>query len=71
VRDSGDSLIAFAQKDLDSGDTILTPVEAHWLFGLPLLGASPVDLLVDTLESISFEDINFPGHLMNCGLYYH
>jgi len=49
LRHSGDGLIAFAELKHPSGFAIFTPVEAHWLFGSPLLGPESIDLLEDAM----------------------
>jgi len=52
VRESADSVIAFAEKVFSENDIYLTPVEPHWLFGSPLLGRHAVDLLADTMGDV-------------------
>jgi hypothetical protein len=45
LRSADDGLIAFAELEQRSDFGIFTPVEAHWLFGAPLLGPGAIDLL--------------------------
>jgi hypothetical protein len=50
IADSANNVIAFAENVLARGRLFLTPIEAHWLFGCPLLGKEAVELLSDVLE---------------------
>lgn len=49
LRHTSNGLIAFAELKRPGGFGIFTPVEAHWLFGSPLLGAEAIDLLEDAM----------------------
>lgn len=44
------SVIAFAETFFSPQDICLTPIEAGWLFGCPLLGGYAVELLTEALE---------------------
>jgi CelD/BcsL family acetyltransferase involved in cellulose biosynthesis len=44
-RSTEDSLVAMAGYSFPQVGPILEPIESHWLFGCPLLGAAPVALL--------------------------
>jgi len=49
VREVPGSLVAFAEERDPLFDRVFVPVEAHWLFGCPLLGPDAVELLEDLL----------------------
>jgi len=44
VEESSDSALVFAEKVFASGEIVLTPIEPHWFFGCPLLGAHAAEL---------------------------
>ncbi|MDR2744098.1 MAG: GNAT family N-acetyltransferase [Desulfovibrio sp.] len=50
--EASNSLIAFAEKVFSPDNVFLTPIEAHWFFGCPLLGAYSVDLLSEAMDGI-------------------
>jgi len=52
VESSSSSLIAFAEHVESPEEVFLTPVEAHWCFGCPLLGKEAVHLLDETLPKV-------------------
>lgn len=45
--------MAFAEEIFSPGDIFLTPIEASWFFGCPLLGNEAVDLLAATLNRLA------------------
>ncbi|MDR0380080.1 MAG: GNAT family N-acetyltransferase [Candidatus Accumulibacter sp.] len=45
IEDTPNGVVAFAEKVFPSGRTILTPIEALWFFGCPVLGFDGLDLL--------------------------
>ena len=53
IRESSDSLIALAQAPESIRPNLFTPVEAHWLFGCPLMGTGAVELLDEAIEDIN------------------
>jgi len=52
IESSSNSVIAFAEHILSPEEIYLTPVEAHWCFGCPLLGKDAVNLFVEALPQI-------------------
>lgn len=52
VRESADSVIAFAEKIFSETDIYLTPIEPMWFFGSPLLGRHAVALLGDSMGDL-------------------
>ena len=46
------SILAFAEHSSAEETTILAPIEAHWLFGSPLLGPYAVELLAEQLAGL-------------------
>jgi hypothetical protein len=55
VESTADSVMCFAEIVFSPSNIYLTPIEAHWLFGCPLLGRHSVDLLVKALEFFTTE----------------
>lgn len=53
VRQSEDSLLAFAEKVFSPGNVWLTPIEPLWFFGANVLGANGFALLEDLLPEIA------------------
>ena len=53
IRESSGSIIALAQAPSNMRPGLFTPVEAHWFFGCPLMGADAVELLDEAIEDIS------------------
>ena len=47
IKESSGSMITFAEKIHHDDSVVLTPLEAHWMFGSPLLGPDAIDLLID------------------------
>lgn len=52
IESSSNSLIAFAEHVASPEEVYLTPIEAHWCFGCPLLGKDAVNLLAESLPEI-------------------
>jgi hypothetical protein len=50
IAESAGNVVAFAENVLARDRIFLTPIEAHWLFGCPVLGKEAVELLSDVLE---------------------
>ncbi|MDR0528555.1 MAG: GNAT family N-acetyltransferase [Zoogloeaceae bacterium] len=50
VAREGKSALLFAEKIFPNGRIVLTPVEASWFFGSPLLGENPAALLDDSMD---------------------
>ena len=50
LRESTNSLLAFARIDNRSPHKLFIPVESLWLFGCPLLGPESVDLMQETIQ---------------------
>ena len=46
-------VLAFAEKRFSPENAFLTPIEAHWLFGCPLMGKDAVDMLSGAMDSIT------------------
>ena len=55
VESASDSLICFAEKTFSPDNIYLTPIEASWFFGCPLLGKHSVDLLGAAMEFLATE----------------
>lgn len=53
IRESSDSLIAFAQAPQSLRLNLFMPVEAHWFFGCPLMGTGAVELLDEAIEELA------------------
>ena len=68
VHRSDDSLVSLAEKNLGNQEIIITPIEANWLFGTPLLGKSPVDLLSEVIKSTRPRDIYIRRRLFISGI---
>ena len=52
---ASDACIIFAEKIFSPEKNYLTPNEARWVFGCPLLGNSALDLLAEALDSFARE----------------
>ncbi|RAU23251.1 GNAT family N-acetyltransferase [Paramagnetospirillum kuznetsovii] len=66
IRETSDSVVAFAEKAYFNNYTILTPIESMWFFGNPLLGPNSVDLFQDTLVDIEkFYGKKFPNIMIS------
>ena len=52
IKESGNNAVVFAEKVFSPEEIYLTPIEAHWFFGCPLLGKHSVDLLDEMLAEI-------------------
>ena len=46
-------VLAFAEKRFSPENLFLTPIEAHWLFGCPLMGKGAVDMLAGAMGSLT------------------
>lgn len=61
-RAAPDACLIFAEELLSPEKMYLTPIEASWLFGCPLLGKDAPELLADALDDIAGEYApTFPG----------
>ena len=61
IKESSGSIIAFAEEISTDGSVALTPIEAHWMFGSPLLGPDAIDLLIETFGDLdNYYGSNFP-----------
>lgn len=69
IRESSNSLVAFAQTSNRSQQKMFTPVEAHWLFGCPLLGPEAVDIMEEMSDIFSRPRFLISG-LINEGVLY-
>lgn len=49
----GQSVLVLAAAQLPSGQQLLTPLEAHWFFGCPLLGPDAVEMLADAVSVLA------------------
>jgi Protein involved in cellulose biosynthesis (CelD) len=49
IETSAHAVLAFAETVFSPEDIFLTPIEAHWFFGCPLIGKHAVDLLAETV----------------------
>lgn len=52
IETAADSAIAFAEVITSPEEIFLTPIEAHWFFGSPLLGKNAIELLAKNLPEI-------------------
>ncbi|WP_350500512.1 hypothetical protein, partial [Acinetobacter baumannii] len=53
-----------AEAFLSSGQPLLTSLEAHWLFGCPLLGPDAIGLLAEALAVMSHGYGHLPALLL-------
>jgi CelD/BcsL family acetyltransferase involved in cellulose biosynthesis len=53
LRGHGISLLAFAENHHDRLGRILEPLDAHWLFGTPILGPDGIELLDGLLDDVA------------------
>lgn len=56
LRAHGDSVIGFAEREDPRFGRLLEPLEAHWLFGCPLLGPRAAAMLADLLPELASAD---------------
>ena len=59
-----DSVLVLAEAFLSSGQPLLTSLEAHWLFGCPLLGPDAIGLLAEALAVMSHGYGHLPALLL-------
>lgn len=53
IEECGESALAFAEIRFSNDDIFLTPLEAHWFFGSPLLGSHAPDMLRRMMERLA------------------
>ena len=68
VESSSGSVLCFAECVFSPSNIYLTPIEAHWFFGCPLLGRHSVDLLVKAMECITDEYAPFFPKILISGI---
>jgi hypothetical protein len=68
IRDSENSLIAFAEYRPPSAQVFLTPIDLMWQFCNPLLGPDAVELFVDALPEIEDIYLGDLPHILLSGL---
>lgn len=65
IKESGNSVLAFAEHIESNDEVILTPIETHWFFGSPLLGENSVELFADTLSDIQSNFATIPKIILS------